>query len=75
MSAENRAAEADCSDMSQPKHHADSDEHMGAVEGDRSDSPQPGNANAPALDDEGMPNDATAIAQDVLGANLDETEG
>ena len=75
MSAENRAADAACSDNSQPKRHSDSDEHIGAVEGDRSDSPEPGNANAPALDDEGMPNDDTAIAQDVIGANADETEG
>ena len=54
----------------------DSDEHMGAVEGDRpTDSPQQGNPNAPGIDDEGMPNDPDATAQDVFGANLDETEG
>jgi hypothetical protein len=52
------------------------DEHVGAVEGDRpSDRPQQGNENAPALDDEGLPNDEAKIAQDVIGANLDETEG
>ena len=35
-----------------------SDEHLGAVEGDRADDdPQQGNPNAPALDDEGLPND------------------
>ena len=49
----------------------DSDFQKGAVE-----SPDAqGNANAPALDDEGMPNDEVAIAQDVLGANEDETQG
>lgn len=54
----------------------ESDEHLGAVEGDRpSDRPQEGNANAPALDDQGIPNDATKIAEDVIGANLDGTEG
>ena len=54
----------------------DGDEHIGAVEGDRpSDSPQQGNRNAPGLDDEGLPNDPKAIAEDVIGANADETEG
>jgi len=52
------------------------DEHVGAVEGDRpSDRPQQGNDNAPALDSEGLPNDETKVAQDVIGANLDQTEG
>jgi hypothetical protein len=60
----------------QPKSSADSDEHIGAVEGDRpTDYPQQGNPNAPGLDDEGLPNDPDAIAQDVIGANIDETEG
>ena len=35
----------------------------------------PGNLNAPALDENGMPNDPIAIAEDVLGANEDGTEG
>jgi hypothetical protein len=55
---------------------ADSDEHLGAVEGDRpSDRPQQGNASAPALDEQGLPSDPAAIAADKIGANLDETEG
>ncbi len=59
-----------------PKNEADFDEHIGAVEGDRpSDKPNMGNPNAPALDEEGLPNDEAAIAQDVIGANLDKTEG
>ena len=63
-------------DMSQPKPGAGSDEHLGAVEGDRpTDCPQHGNPNAPALNEEGLPNDSDAIAEDVIGANLDETEG
>jgi hypothetical protein len=46
------------------------------VEGDRpSDCPQQGNRNAPGLDDQGLPNDPVAIAEDVAGANEDETEG
>ena len=76
MSAENNTSETDCVDSAQPRPGATSDEHMGAVEGDRpSDCPQQGNANAPGLDSEGMPNDPDAIAQDVIGANLDEAEG
>jgi hypothetical protein len=54
----------------------DAEDHIGAVEGDRpTDRPNQGNRNAPALDDEGLPNDPVAICEDVLGANLDETEG
>jgi hypothetical protein len=55
---------------------SDGDEHIGAVEGDRpTDSPQQGNSNAPGVDDQGMPNDPVATAQDVIGANLDDSEG
>ena len=54
----------------------DGDDHMGAVEGDRpSDVPNQGNPSGPGLDDQGLPNDPDATAQDVIGANLDETEG
>ena len=50
----------------------DQDFEKGAVE----DGPlSHGNANAPALDEGGMPNDEVAIAEDVLGANEDETQG
>ena len=52
------------------------DQHEGAVEGDRpTDKPQMGNANAPALDDRGLPADCERIAEDVIGANLDKTQG
>ena len=56
--------------------HAISDEHLGAVEGDRASDTLEGNRNAPALEDEGMPrkNDV-GISEDVLGANEDETQG
>ena len=57
-----------------PEHHT-SDEHLGAVEGDRAETGE-GNANALALDDEGMPDrNDVRIAEDVLGANEDETQG
>ena len=54
----------------------ETDEHLGAVEGDRTtDRPQQGNRNANALDDEGLPNDRVRICEDVLGANEDKTQG
>ena len=61
--------------MAQPTANqtADQDLKKGAVE----DGPNTlGNANAEdALDDNGLPQDDVAIAQDVLGANEDETQG
>lgn len=47
--------------------------HQGAVEGNGS-SEGYGNPNAPALDAEGLPNDAIAIAEDRIGANVDDPE-
>ena len=55
--------------------HAISDEHLGAVEGDRANDNMQGNRNAPALDDEGLPENDVAISEDVLGATEDETQG
>ena len=53
----------------------EADRHEGAVEGDRpTDVPQQGNANAPGLDDQGLPEDCDKIAEDVIGANVDETQ-
>lgn len=56
------------------------DEHEGAVEGDKpTDRPQQGNDNAQAsghaLDEQGLPEDTDKIDEDVIGANLDETQG
>ena len=53
----------------------DADIHKGAIEGDRPGDEQQGNPNAPALDDNGLPADDTAIAEDAIGANEDGTEG
>jgi hypothetical protein len=59
-----------------PEAHHQSDEHLGAVEGDRpSDVPNHGNPNGPGIDAEGLPNAPDLTAQDRIGANLDETEG
>ena len=52
----------------------DPDIHKGALEGPPSDTAH-GNPNAPALNENGLPNDEVAIAEDVLGANEDETQG
>ena len=56
------------------------DEHEGAVEGDKpTDRPQQGNENAQesghALDEQGLPENTDKIEEDVIGANLDETQG
>ena len=62
----------------QPVHPkpTDPDQNKGAVEGDRPMDNQQGNSNAEgALDSNGMPKDRIAIAEDVIGANADETQG
>jgi len=54
----------------------DPDLDKGAVEGDRPTDKQQGNENAiGALDSEGLPKDRLAIAEDVIGANADKTQG
>jgi hypothetical protein len=57
------------------KRRVEFDEHIGAVEGDRAADPQPGNRNAAAVDDDGLPEDKVKICEDVIGANADGTEG
>jgi hypothetical protein len=54
----------------------ETDEHIGAVEGDRpTDAPQQGNPNAPGVDQQGLPDDPIATCEDVIGANVDESQG
>ena len=54
-------------------HIGDSDLHKGAKDGTPDGQ---GNANAEgALDEQGLPNDDVAIAEDVIGANEDKTQG
>jgi hypothetical protein len=50
----------------------DQDVHKGAWE---DDSPDPERLDAPGLDHDGLPNDFVAIAQDVLGAENDNSQG
>ena len=55
---------------------SDPDQDKGAVEGDRPTDKQQSNKNAAgALDAEGLPKDRVAIAEDVIGANVDNTQG
>jgi hypothetical protein len=50
----------------------DNDVHKGATEDDRRDNEGTG---ARGLDENGLPNDATAIAQDAIGAREDKSQG
>ena len=54
---------------------SDADQYKGAVEGDRPTDEQNFNHNADALDENGLPKDKVAIAEDVIGANEDKTQG
>jgi len=49
----------------------DHDIHKGAMEDGRPSETM----NAMALDDDGLPNDETAIAQDAIGARIDGSQG
>lgn len=49
--------------------------HKGAVEGDRPTDEQIGNPHGDGLDEDGLPDDPIAIAEDELGANEDDTQG
>ncbi len=51
------------------------DAHLGALETDRPDQPGQGNPNIPALDENGLPSDWKKICEDVIGANVDGSEG
>jgi len=53
----------------------DPDIHKGAIEGDRPTDEQMGNPNGDGIDENGLPDDPIASAQDAIGANEDETEG
>lgn len=57
------------------KQQHDPDVHKGAIEGDRPDDEQIGNPNGDGVDDEGLPDDPVATAQDKIGANEDKSQG
>ena len=49
----------------------DHDIHKGAIEDGRPST----TSNAPGLDDDGLPNDETAIAEDAVGGRADGSQG
>jgi hypothetical protein len=53
----------------------DQDIHKGAIEGDRPSDEQNVNNKGKGVDQNGLPNDPVATAQDKEGANADNTEG
>lgn len=55
--------------------HPDPDIHKGAIEGDRPGDEQIGNPHGDGVNDEGLPDDPIAIAEDALGANEDKSQG
>ncbi len=57
------------------KQEDDPDVHKGAIEGDRPGDEQEGNPHGEGIDDNGLPNDPVATAEDEIGANEDETQG
>ena len=58
-----------------PTSHRDQDLHKGAIEGDRPGDEQDSNPSGDGIDENGMPDDPVATAQDVIGANEDDTQG
>ena len=57
------------------KMSGDNDAHKGAIEGDRPGDEQLGNPNGDGVNDEGLPDDEVATAEDAIGANEDESQG
>jgi len=53
----------------------DPEGQKGAIEGDRPSDEQIGNPNAPGVDENGLPDDPVAVAEDEIGANEDESQG
>ena len=57
------------------KQQDDQDAQKGAIEGDRPTDKQMGNPHGPGVNEDGLPNDPIATAEDEVGANEDESEG
>ena len=57
------------------KQQEDQDLHKGAIEGDRPSDEQIGYPHGDGVNDEGLPDDPVATAEDVEGANSDGTQG
>ena len=61
--------------MMADKQQSDPDVHKGAIEGDRPGDEQVGNPHGGGVDDNGLPDDPIAVAEDVEGANEDQSQG
>ena len=57
------------------KQASDPAAHKGAIEGDRPSDEQNVASKTKGIDNDGVPNDPVATAQDVEGANADGTQG
>jgi hypothetical protein len=57
------------------KQQGDPDVHKGAIEGDRPNDEQHFNPLGDGVDENGLPDDPVATAEDELGANEDESQG
>jgi len=57
------------------KQRNDPASHKGAIEGDRPGDEQQGNPHGDGVNDEGLPDDPIATAEDEIGANEDESQG
>ena len=57
------------------KQEQDQDIHKGAIEGDRPGDEQLGNPNGAGVDEQGLPDDPVATAEDQIGANEDKSQG
>jgi len=57
------------------KQRGDPDIHKGAIEGDTPQDEQYGNPHGNGVDDDGLPDDPIASAEDELGANEDKSQG
>jgi hypothetical protein len=69
------AKECDVQVPPSPQKHPDADRYKGAVEGDRPTDKQHYNPNGEGVDENGLPNDEVATAEDRIGANVDGSEG
>jgi hypothetical protein len=57
------------------KQKKDPDVHKGAIEGDRPNDEQMGNPHGAGVDEQGLPDNPIASAEDAIGAVEDESEG
>jgi hypothetical protein len=53
----------------------DPDSKKGAIEGDRPSDEQQGNPHGDGINQDGLPDDPIATAEDAIGANEDKSQG